>query len=373
MKSLEVKRLLVGPVLALASLALVLPFASQAATSPNTTPGPPRVSTGGTTRVSGTSATLQGSINPRTLTTTYYFQYGPTTTYGQQTPAATLTAGTTLVKVSQPVTGLLPGYHYRLVASNSEGQRSGHDRTFSLESSKKTAFELPKTYKATPRGGTFLLSGTLTGTGGANRQIVLQATPYPYTTAYTDVGIPIVTTATGHFTFVVAHLDTGTKFRIATVSTKPIYSLVVPAQVSVRVALKVRTSPISKGLVRLYGTVTPAEVGAHVYFELEKAPKSEEGPPTSEKPARLENPAKNKGKSEHEEEKGPAFLTKFSTVVKPGTKSLSRFSAIVSIRISGHYRAFVDVLPGPLASGHSSTVLLHAAPSDGKKRKKKKG
>ena len=33
----------------------------------------------------------------------------------------------------------------------------------------------------------------------------------------------------------------------------------------------------------------------------------------------------------------------------------------------------LDVLPGPLASGHSSTVLLHAAPSDSKKRKKKKG
>jgi len=372
MKSLEVKRLLVAPALALTSLALVLPFVSQAATSPNTAPGPPRVSTGGVTHVSGTSATLQGSINPRTLTTTYYFQYGPTTTYGQQTPTATLTGGTTLVKVSQVVTGLLPGYHYRLVASNSEGKRLGHDRTFSTQSSKKTAFELPKTYKATPLGGTFLLSGTLTGTGGANRQIVLQATPYPYTTAYTDVGVPIVTTPTGHFTFVVAHLTTSTKFRIETVGTKPIYSLIVPAQASVRVALKVRTSPISKGLVRLYGTVTPAEVGAHVYFELEKAPKSEEGPQTSEKPARLENPAKDKGKSEREEEKGPTFLTKFSTVVKPGTKSLSRFSAIVSIRTSGHYRAFVDVRPGPLVSGHSSTVLLHAAPSDGKKKKKKK-
>lgn len=372
MKSLDVKRLLIAPALVLTSLALLLPFVSQAATSTNTTPAPPRVSTGGVTHVSGTTGTLQGAINPRTLSTSYYFQYGATVTYGQQTPTLTLTGGTTLVKVSQVVTGLAPGDHYRLVATNEKGTRFGHDRTFSLESSKKTAFELPKTYKATPLGGTFLLSGTLTGTAGANRQIVLQATPYPYTTAYTDVGVPIVTTSTGHFTFVVAHLTTSTKFRIATVGTKPIYSLIVPAQASVRVALKVRASTISKGLVRLYGTVTPAEVGAHVYFEFEKAPKSEEGPQTSEKPARLENPAKGKGKSEHEEEKGPTFLTKFSTVVKAGTRSLSRFSAIVSVRTAGHYRAFVQVRPGPLVSGHSSTVLLHAAPSDGKKKKKEK-
>jgi hypothetical protein len=372
MKSPKVKRLLVGPALALASLALILPLASQAATSTNTTPAPPRVSTGGVTHVSGTTATLQGAVNPRTLSTTYYFQYGPTTTYGQQTPTVTLAGGTTLVKVSQPVTGLLPGYHYRLVATNEKGTRFGHDRTFSLQSTKKTAFELPKTYKATPVGDTFLLSGTLTGTGGANRQIVLQGTPYPYTTAYTDIGSPIVTTATGRFSFAVAHMKTSTKFRIATVGTKPIESLIVPAEVSVRVALRVRASTISKGLVRLYGTVTPAEVGARVYFQLEKAPKSEEGPQTSEKPAHLENPAKGKGKSEHEEEKGPTFLTKFSTVVKPGTRSLSRFSSVVSVRASGHYRAFVEVRPGPLVSGHSSTVLLHAAPGATKKKKRKK-
>ena len=366
MKRLQLKR--VTALLALASIALILPLASQAASSTGSTPGPPRVATGGFSHVSGTSATLEGSINPRTLSTTYYFEYGPTTAYGQATTPAVLAGGTTLVRVSQAVTGLQPGYHYRLVASNTDGKKVGHDRTFSAELAKKTEFELPKTYNATPLGGTFILSGTLTGTG--DREIVLQATPYPYTTAYTDVGSPIVTTATGRFTFSVAKLTASTKFRIATVGTKLLYSLIVPAQVAVRVTLKARASTISQGLVRLYGTVTPAEVGAHVFLELEKPPKREETPKTGEKPSRLENPAKGKGKSEREEEKGPTFLSKFATVVKPGTSAISRFSAVVSIRDAGHYRAFVEVRPGPLVSGHSSTVLLRAAPSDGKKKRK---
>jgi hypothetical protein len=369
MKSLQLKRPMGA--FALVSLALILPLASQAATNVGTTPGPPRVATGGFSHVSGTSATLEGTINPRTLSTTYYFEYGPTAAYGQSTTPAVLAGATTIVKVSQPVTGLQAGYHYRLVASNADGKKVGHDRTFSAESAKKTEFELPKTYNAVQLGETFILSGTLAGTGGGNREIVLQATPYPYTTAYTDVGSPIVTTATGRFTFSVAKLTASTKFRIATVGAKLLYSLIVPAEVAVRVTLKARASTISKGLVRLYGTVTPAEVGAHVFLELEKAPKSEETPKTGERPSRLENPAKGKGKSEREEEKGPTFLTKFSAVVKPGTKAISRFSAVVSIRDAGHYRAFVEVRPGPLVSGHSSTVQLSAAPSDGKKKKKK--
>ena len=75
------------------------------------------------------SAVAPGHINPRTLATTYYFQYGPTATYGSQTPTLP-PAGDDTVKVCQPVTGLLPGYHYRLVATNAEGKRRGHDRIF---------------------------------------------------------------------------------------------------------------------------------------------------------------------------------------------------------------------------------------------------
>jgi hypothetical protein len=374
MRNFQIRRISVTPMLALASLALMLPLASQAAannskTAPNSTaPAPPHVSTGGVTHATATSATLEGSIDPHNLATTYYFQYGATVAYGAQTTPASLPAGSATVKVVQVVTGLQQGYHYRLVATNADGMKVGHDRSFT-SSKKKSTFELPRTFKPIQLGGAFTLSGTLTGTGDANRQIVLQGTPYPYTSPFTDVGSPIPTTATGRFTFLVNDLSTSTKFRVVTVGTAPVTSLIVPQQVTVRVVLKVRTSS-RRGLVRLYGTVTPAEVGAHVFFQFERPPKTE-ATPKGEQPTKLENPAKGKDKSERSEEKGPRFLTKFSTVVKPGTKAISRFSAVVSISDAGNYRAFIEVRPGPLVSGHSLSVALRATPTAAKKKKKK--
>jgi hypothetical protein len=369
MRRSKIERMKVLSVFALTSAALALPLASQAAP---TTKAPavvaPNVSTGGVTRVLGTSAVLNGTINPHNVATTYYFKYGPTIAYGSQTTPANLPAGVVKVKVSQPVTGFIPGYHYRLVATNADGaSKEGHDHIFTgAGKKKKTAFVLPKIFKPTPLGGSFILSGSLTGTGNGNRAIVLQESPYPYTAAYTDVGVPILTTAAGRFTFSVPNLMESTKFRVSTVGPLALHSLVVPEQVSVRVTLKARSSGHS-GLVRLYGTVTPAEVGARIFFQLEKPPKTEDA--KGEKPIRLEKP--KKGNSERSEEKGPRYATKFISVVKPGTKSISRFSAVVNVQDTGHYRAVVEVRPGPLASGSSATVLLHAPASDKKKKKRK--
>jgi phosphodiesterase/alkaline phosphatase D-like protein len=79
---------------------------------------PPGVSTGPASGVSSTTATLTGVVNPNGATTTYEFQFGLTTAYGMQTTAATLTAGSVPVPVSQTLTGLSPGtvFHYRIVA-----------------------------------------------------------------------------------------------------------------------------------------------------------------------------------------------------------------------------------------------------------------
>jgi hypothetical protein len=268
------------------------------------------------------------------------------------------------------VTGFLPGYHYRLVATNQEGTKSGHERTFSPKTkikTKKDAFVLPKTFVATPVGGTFILSGTLTGTKNAGRAIVLQASPYPYRTPFADVGSPIITSATGAFSFRVARLSTSTKFRVSTVGTPIVTSLIVPEQAQVRVILKVRSSS-HKGLFRLYGTVTPAEAGAHIFIQLEKPAKTGKTE-TSEKPAKLEKPGKG---TAEKREKLPTFVTKFKTVVKPATRTISRFSVVVNISDAGNYRAFVEVPPGPVVSGHSESVLLHA-PTTKAKGKNKKG
>ncbi len=358
------------PALALIGLVLALASTAWAGGSQLSGPAAPNVTTR-PARVSGASVLLEGAVNPHTLATTYYFKYGATTAYGAQTAVGTLAASATATasaRVSEPAAAIKEGFHYRLVATNALGTSEGRDLVFTNRTkSKKPAFALPKTFAAIPLGSEFVLSGTLTGAQNRGREIVLQASAYPYKTGYVNVGAPLLTTATGAFSFHVADMRTNTKFRVATVGTLPaLTSLIVPAQVEARVVMKVRSSS-HKGLFRLYGTVTPAEVGALVLVQLEKPP-AEEKPENGEKPSKLEKP--RKGSSE-KEEKGPTFATRFKTVVKPGTNALSRFSVIVKVATTGHYRVLVQIPPGPLVSGHSTTVLLHApATTKGKKKKK---
>jgi hypothetical protein len=325
--------------LALCAWALfVLTPAALAARSSK--PGPPSVTTGGV-RVQGASTTLLGSVNPRTAATTYYFHYGATVTYGKQTTPATLPAGTATVRVGQAAAGLLPGYHYRLVASNSFGPKVGKDRTFSTSKSRRSKFTLDKPKEATVYGGSFTLGGVLTGTGNAGRKIVLQESPYPFLTSFATVGASITTNAAGAFSFHVARLATSTQYRVSTLDPRPLYSSIATVQASYRVTLKVRHSS-HKGIVRLYGTVTPAAVGAKVSLQLSKKARP--------------------GNTEKTEERTTRFATQFTTKVKRGTSTVSRFSVIVKVVKGGSYRARVDpVKKGAFVAGQSSSVLLHSA------------
>jgi hypothetical protein len=92
----------------------------------------PSVVTTAATAVTGTGATLNGTINPNGLATTYYFEYGTSITYGTTTPTAPAGNGTTNTNVNAPVIGLIAGttYHYRLVGVNTDGTTYGADMTF---------------------------------------------------------------------------------------------------------------------------------------------------------------------------------------------------------------------------------------------------
>lgn len=81
--------------------------------------------------LTGSAATLQGSLDPHGLTTTVYFQYGRTNSYGSTTPSQTRN-GNTFRNISANISGLSAGtpYHFRIVATNSAGTRYGNDKTF---------------------------------------------------------------------------------------------------------------------------------------------------------------------------------------------------------------------------------------------------
>jgi Fibronectin type III domain len=93
--------------------------------------GPPVVITNSATNVASSSATLNGSVDPHGLTTTVYFQYGTTTSYGHSTVNQTKT-GNTYQSVAANIGGLAASttYYFRMVATNSAGTIYGGDRTF---------------------------------------------------------------------------------------------------------------------------------------------------------------------------------------------------------------------------------------------------
>jgi len=93
----------------------------------------PAAVTGSATSVTPASATLNGTVDPNGQATTWYFEYGTSTSYGSKTTAGSAGSGTTATSVSAAVASLTPGrvYHYRVVATSGAGTGRGADRTFS--------------------------------------------------------------------------------------------------------------------------------------------------------------------------------------------------------------------------------------------------
>ena len=93
--------------------------------------GPPVVITNRATYIASYSARLKGTVDPHGLTTTVYFQYGTTTSYGLTTATQSKT-GDTYQNVVAIIGGLTASttYHFRIVATNSAGTRYGADRIF---------------------------------------------------------------------------------------------------------------------------------------------------------------------------------------------------------------------------------------------------
>lgn len=317
------RRALAGSIVS--CVALWTAFGSPPATA-TSAPLPPVVYTGEATQLTTASATLNGSVNPSNQSTSSYFQYGGSAAYEEQTPTTAVGVETQSIHVSAPVAGLAvyTTYHYRLVAVNPAGTTYGPDRTF-------TTRKIPLSFKITATssrdlfGSPFAVSGTLSGTGNANHPVVLQANPFPYLGGFKTVSSAVLTDATGFFSFAGPGWPKNTQMRVATLDTPPVDSPVLVELVAVRVSLHIR-SVGRRGFARLYGTVTPAEVGSSVEFQ--------------------------------ELRRGHPPLNVSATVVKAGNAEVSRFSSVLRIRHAGLYRAIVSVLSGAQVSNHSRAILI---------------
>lgn len=284
----------------------------------------PGASTLGASRVAYASATLNGSVNPRGQATNYIFQYGTTRGFGAQTPLSPAGSGNVAVKVSQSITGLTPltTYHYRILATGPTSATVGADRTFATG-----PVPLSLAIAGVPNpvlfGSPVLVEGTLSGTGAPNHEVQLQANGFPYLSGFAAVGNPELTSPSGGFSFPYLGLTANTQLRVVTVGKPEVASPVILEGVAVRVSFHVRAAK-RRGYARLYGTVTPAEVGALVGFQLLRPGRS---------------------------------LNKGGTVVKAATASFSTFSRVVRVQ-RGLYKALVQVKDGAHVSSYSAPVLI---------------
>ena len=313
------RRALRGTTALLGALA-ILPAAAHAAA--------PTVATGGATKISPQSATLNGTVNPRSKDTAYFFQYGPTVAYGAQTPDIGAGAGTVNAAAAADVIGLSPAttYHFRLVARNADGTTTGGDRSF------KTANQpLGFTLEASPNpvlfGAGVTLQGVLSGTGNAGRQVALQQSPFPYATGFVTVGNPQVTGSSGAFSFPLLGVTTNTQYRTITTAGPSVASAIVTLGVAVQVTTRVSTHRLHAGhLVRFSGIVRPAKVGA--LFAIQKL-----------------NGA-------------GAWVTVSGGVARGGGGTFTRFAKRVRVRRSGSYRVYVGVADGMQVSNTGPVELI---------------
>jgi hypothetical protein len=153
----------------------------------------PTVVTNAATSVSGTGATLNGTVNANNSSTAVTFEYGLTIAYGTTVTATPATVtGTSGTSVAYLLSGLTPNttYHFRAVGVNVGGTTNGSDLTFTTS----TVLPTVVTDAATLITST---GATLNGTVNANNASTAVTFEYGTTIAYGNVVTATPATVTG--------------------------------------------------------------------------------------------------------------------------------------------------------------------------------
>lgn len=188
-----------------------------------TTPAPPIATIGEAQEIVRDAATISGTVDPAGLESTYHFQFGTTTAYGQNAPTvqgSSLPAGFGATPVSVRITGLTPDtvYHYRIVASNREGTTCSSDQTLT------TASATPPVISAESASGITLttasLSAALDPQGLESSYVLELGTDTSYGTSISgevgaaseavSIAVPVIELAPGttyHYRFVAVNPD----------------------------------------------------------------------------------------------------------------------------------------------------------------------
>jgi hypothetical protein len=302
------------------SLAMFAPGVASAAT--------PLVTTGGAAQVTITTATLTGTVNPRGLTTSYFFQYGTTTAYGTRTPSTSAGKGGAGVAAAAQVTGLAPNtrYHYRLLAHNGDGTVAGNDRTFTTPR-QPLGLALSAAPNPVVFGGLTTLSGTLSGTSNSGRPVQLQQNPFPFTSGFANVANAQLTDATGAFSFTVLSVPLTTQYRVLVADRPTVVSPIVTVSVQVLVRTSVTDRRVRRGArVRFSGTVRPAV--PNVPLAIQKQGRS------------------------------GRWVTLDGSITRPGGNGYAVYGKSLRIRRGGRFRVYVGATGGTFTPNVGRTIRI---------------
>lgn len=223
-------------------------------------PRPPGISNQHARDIAPDGVRLTASLDPNGTATTYHFEYGTSTRYGNSTPEQPAGAADGTVPVSVTVGGLsvFTGYHYRLVATNAAGTTRGRDRTFTT-ARLPTGVTLTLSPSHVTWGRDLALGGRVSGTGAGRMPIALQAQAFPFDGGFQE----IARTSTGNdggYIFRVANLWTTTRYRVVTRTRVSAMSPVAQATSTVLAGARVRH--VSRRRARVEGSSFPAVPGA---------------------------------------------------------------------------------------------------------------
>ena len=237
-----------------AAVALLAPSAATAAT--------PTVTTGEATRLTQTTARLNGMVDPNGRQTYTFWQYGTTKTYGMQTPEIDRGDGNARFRVSDDIAGLQPftTYHYRLVAQYGQRLVVGRDRTFKTKR-QPLGISLAVNPAMVRANGETTVSGAISGTESGGREVVLQSNPFPFS-GFADTGNPQIADAAGNFAFNVLDVPVNTVFRVRLPDRPNLESPELTVSVRINVGVDVPRKVRRGRKVKFAGRVTPANPGA---------------------------------------------------------------------------------------------------------------
>ena len=309
-----------GGLVALAASLIVAATASAAA---------PVATTTGARDIGPGAATLVGTVDPNGEATRFYFEYGTTRRYGSRTPEASAGSGANARRVTARVEGLAPNtrYHFRLVATNPSGVHSGADKVFRTRP-QPLGLQITATPNPVAFGSPTTVTGALTGTGNANKQVVLQQRAFPFTAEFAQVGNPVVTDGNGAFSFPVLPLPGTTQFRVQTVDRPTVESPVL----TLGVAALVRTTASPKSVrrnrrVRISGTVRPSRLGVPV--EIQKRTKL-----------------------------GQWVVVRRTLTTRGSDDTFARYSKRLRVPRTAVYRVFVNTGGGDIVSGFGAETTV---------------